>query len=199
MVIVLDAVARSYPLIHPDWVFSRILGESLERITEEERRLLYVALTRAIETLVVITDGRDKSPFLEELEHRRPLSAIEWAEFPPVRSSTTCFVVKVGNQERRGVAPTLAIKDLLQAAGYQWGATGWRGWEKSFPAEGFSLEILKSEVWAAAADGLEIRVFDDTETLATHYLIDKGKWRCLYDELDALCASKAELSQPVGV
>jgi DNA helicase-4 len=28
MVIVLDAVTRSYPLIHPDWAFSRILGDS---------------------------------------------------------------------------------------------------------------------------------------------------------------------------
>jgi DNA helicase IV len=68
MVIVLDAVARSYPLIHPDWAFSRILGDSPEKIAKEERRLLYVALTRAVDTLVIITDGRSKSPFLEELE-----------------------------------------------------------------------------------------------------------------------------------
>jgi DNA helicase IV len=72
MVIVLDAVARSYPLIHPDWAFSRVLGDSPEKITKEERRLFYVALTRAIEKLVIITDGRSKSPFLEELERRHP-------------------------------------------------------------------------------------------------------------------------------
>ncbi len=51
MVIVLDAIARSYPLIHPDWAFTRVLGDSPEKITREERRLLYVALTRAIEKL----------------------------------------------------------------------------------------------------------------------------------------------------
>jgi DNA helicase-4 len=68
MVIVLDLVARSYPLIHPDWAFSRILGDSPQKITEEERRLLYVALTRAVDTLVVFTEGRGKSPFLDELE-----------------------------------------------------------------------------------------------------------------------------------
>ena len=56
MVIVLDAVARSYPLIHPDWIFSRIIGDSPEKIIEEERRLFYVALTRAVERLVIITD-----------------------------------------------------------------------------------------------------------------------------------------------
>lgn len=55
-VIVMDAVARSYPLIHPDWVFSRVLGDSLEKIICEERRLLYVAMTRAAEKLVITTD-----------------------------------------------------------------------------------------------------------------------------------------------
>lgn len=52
----MDAVARSYPLIHPDWVFSRVLGDSLEKIICEERRLLYVAMTRAAEKLVITTD-----------------------------------------------------------------------------------------------------------------------------------------------
>ena len=38
-VIILDAVGRSYPLIHPDWVFTRILGDSVEDIIDEEMRL----------------------------------------------------------------------------------------------------------------------------------------------------------------
>ena len=181
MVIVLDAVARSYPLIHPDWAFSRILGDSLEKITKEERRLLYVTLTRAVDTLVIITEGRSKSPFLEELERKQPLSAINWANYPPIRGLTTRLVVKVGNQERRGGGPTFAIKDLLKAAGYEWQSTGWPGWAKSFPAEGFNLEALKSEVWAEPADGIELRIFDDTETLTSRFLINEGNWNCVVD------------------
>lgn len=183
MVIVLDAVARSYPLIHPDWIFSRILGDSLEKIVEEERRLLYVALTRAADTLVIVTDGRNKSPFLVELERQMPLVAIDWGEYPPARAMTTRLVVKIGNQERRGGAPTFAIKDLLQASGYQWHSGGRPGWAKSFSAGGFRPETLKSEVWSEAADGIDVRIFDDTETLVARFLIDDGKWSCVMDYL----------------
>lgn len=187
MVIVLDAVARSYPLIHPDWAFSRILGDSPEKIAEEEKRLFYVALTRAVDTLVVVTDGRSKSPFLEELERTRSLASINWADFPPVRGLATRLVVKIGNQEQRGGAPTFAIKDFLKASGYQWQSNGWPGWAKSFPADGFKIETLKSEVWAEPADGIEIRIFDDTEALIARFTIDVGNWNCLKDELDTLC------------
>src|SRR3989338_10460235 len=157
MVIVLDAVARSYPLIHPDWAFSRILGDSPEKIAEEEKRLFYVALTRAVDTLVVVTDGRSKSPFLEELERTRSLASINWADFPPVRGLATRLVVKIGNQEQRGGAPTFAIKDFLKASGYQWQSNGWPGWANIFPADGFKIETLKSEVWAEPADGIDIQ------------------------------------------
>lgn len=195
MVIVLDAVASSYPLIHPNWVFSRILGDSLDKIIKEERRLLYVALTRAVEKLVIITDGRSKSPFLEELERRQPPSALNWAEYSPVRGTTTRLLVKVGNQDRPGVAPTSAIKHLLKATGYQWRSTGWCAWTKSFPAEGFSIETIKAEVWTRPADGIEVRVFNDTDTLAAHFLIDDGNWHCLVDRLEAPCAAKEEPSR----
>ena len=183
MVIVLDAVARSYPFIHPDWVFSRILGDSLEKIAAEERRLLYVALARAADTLVIVTDGRNKSPFLEELERQMPLAAIDWAEYPPAKGMTTRLVVKIGNQERRGGVPTFAIKDLLQASGYQWQSSGWLGWAKSFPADGFRPETLKSEVWSKPADGVDVRIFDDTEALVARFLISDGKWNCVMDNL----------------
>ena len=199
MVIVLDAVARSYPLIHPDWAFSRILGDSAEKITEEERRLFYVALTRAVDTLVVVTERQSKSPFLEELENAMPLTAINWADYPPVRGLTTRLVVKIGNQERRGGEPTFAVKDLLKASGYQWQSNGGPGWTKSFPAEGFRIETLKSEVWAEPADGIEIRIFDDTDMLVGQFLIDDGNWNCVVDNLLTVCApSNVEKNSGLG-
>ena len=180
MVIVLDAVARRYPLIHPNWVFSRILGDSPEKIVEEERRIFYVALTRAVDTLVVVTEEGSKSPFLEELENTKPLTAIKWADYPPVRGLATHLVVIVGNQERRGSAPTIDVKDPLRASGYGYQKQSNFGpvWEKSFPVEGFRIETLKSEVWAKPADGIVIRIFDYTETLVGQYLIDDGNWNC---------------------
>ncbi|MBT6851621.1 MAG: DEAD/DEAH box helicase, partial [Opitutae bacterium] len=67
MVVVLDAKAKSYPLIHSDAVFNRVLGDSPEKTIEEDRRLFHVAMTRAEEKLVIFTDGRETSPFLEDL------------------------------------------------------------------------------------------------------------------------------------
>jgi DNA helicase-4 len=54
-VIVLDALDRSYPLIHPTWVFLRVFGDTIEALEEEERRLFYVATTRAAGSLAIVT------------------------------------------------------------------------------------------------------------------------------------------------
>ncbi|RMH39385.1 MAG: ATP-dependent helicase [Gammaproteobacteria bacterium] len=67
VVIILDAIQRSYPLIHPDWIFTRVLGDHPEKIVDEERRLFYVALTRAVDTLIVITEKGSESLFLNEM------------------------------------------------------------------------------------------------------------------------------------
>ena len=160
---------------------------------EEERRLLYVALTRAVSTLVVVTEGRRKSPFLKELERKKPLAAIDWSAYPPIGNfATHRLVVKVGNQERRGGASTVAIKDFLKASGYEWRSSGWQCWEKSFPAEGFSTETLKSEVWSEPADGVDVRIFDGTEALVAQFLINGGTWICVIDKLKTLCAPREQ-------
>src|SRR5699024_4477064 len=61
-VIVLDALAGEYPLIHPSWVFLRVFGHSPEVIEAEERRLFYVAMTRASRSLALVTDANRPSP-----------------------------------------------------------------------------------------------------------------------------------------
>lgn len=71
VVIVLDAVPRCYPSLHPNLIFTRVFGDSIEQVIEEERRLFYVALTRAVEHLFIITETNNQSPFLEELSSRK--------------------------------------------------------------------------------------------------------------------------------
>ncbi len=176
VVIVLDAIARSYPFLHPDWIFSRVLGESPQKIEEEQRRLFYVALTRAKERLVVVTERGGNSPFLDDIQHTVTLPDINWDTLPPVAGRTSRLVVKVGNQELRGSAPTFAVRELLEAEGYRWETTPWKAWAKSIAAAGFSVEVLKAEMWAATADGIEVRVLDDRDTLVTRYVINGGQW-----------------------
>lgn len=182
VVIVLDAVARSYPLIHPDWVFSRIFGDSPAKINQEERRLLYVALTRAIDTLIIVTDGRSKSPFLEEIECQQTLGSLDWANYPPVRSLTDRrLIVQVKNATRRvWDGGTFAIKDRLQAKRYTWDCVR-ETWEKSFPEESFSLSVVQGEVWADSADGIDVTILDDTQTELAMYTVSFGVWTCRFD------------------
>ena len=209
MVIVLDLVQKSYPLIHPDWQFTRILGNSLDNIVEEERRLLYVALTRAEEDLFIFTENRKKSPFLDDLEHTANFAPINWKLFPPLQEamghpvrvsarsqafsplqrSKDRLTVGIGSQEGTGGSPTYAIKDLLKASGYQWQSTGWRSWTKTMPSARFSAEILKSEVWSASADGIDVRIFDATDKLVAQFLVDDGNWRCVLNNLKIPSAS----------
>lgn len=189
MVIILDLVQRSYPLIHPDWQFTRILGNSLENIVEEERRLLYVALTRAEEDLFIFTENRNKSPFLDDLERTANFASINWEFFPPLQGATDRLMVSIGSQEGTGGSPTYAIKDLLKASGYQWQSTGWRSWTKTMPSARFSAEILKSEVWSASADGIDVRIFDASDKLVAQFLVDDGNWRCVLNNLKIPSAS----------
>ena len=65
-VIVWDADANRYPFVHPFWFYMRIFGDTLEDILAEEKRLLYVAITRAEQKLYILFDS-EMSPFLKNI------------------------------------------------------------------------------------------------------------------------------------
>lgn len=139
---------------------------------------------------MIITDGRSKSPFLEELERRQPLSAIDWADYPPLGAAANRrLVVRVkGNNPQAG---TYAVRDLLKATRYSFHSIK-KCWEKSFPVVGFSIDAIKAEVWTKQADGIEVRIFDDNDMLVACFLIGAGDWHCVVDQLETLCAAKTE-------
>jgi DNA helicase-4 len=91
---------------------------SLERGSNEERRLFYVALTRAVEHLFILTEASNLSPFLEELSSRKKIPSLNWSDYPPLVGATQRITVKVGNQDGRGANGTYTIRDLLKAEGH---------------------------------------------------------------------------------
>ena len=182
-VIILDAVGRSYPLIHPDWVFTRALGDHVEKIIDEEKRLFYVALTRAVNTLIVLSESGNFSPFLESLLEKIPISTLEWAQYPPLKELQSRVTVKVGNREGEGVGPAFKIKDQLKAEGYQWTSTGWKSWRRTYAAEGFSVKgLYESSTWMSAANGIEVRVYDDYDALVERCWVHDGRYRSVMDK-----------------
>jgi DNA helicase-4 len=175
IVVVLDAVVRSYPLLHPDLVFTRILGDSLDRAVDEERRLFYVALTRAAESLFIVTANNDLSPFLEGLSN--DVQGLEWSDYPPLSGPVKHITVRVGNLSGKGGRTTYAIKDLLKADGYQWSTSGWHAWVRTYPTDGFSIDKLLSDaLWAGQGDGLDVRFYDDLDKMLAVYRVVAGKW-----------------------
>jgi len=48
------------------------------------------------------------------------------------------MTVRVGNQKGYGGRPTINIRDLLKAEGYNWTASGWQAWYRTYPANGLA-------------------------------------------------------------
>ena len=70
IVIILQACNGMFPLIHPDNHLFEIFGYTIKDTFDEERRLFYVAITRAKEKLYILTERDRESDFLDALEER---------------------------------------------------------------------------------------------------------------------------------
>lgn len=184
MVIITDAICGSYPLINPQWVFFRIFGDSIDKIVQEERRLFYVAIIRAIDKLLFITDdGRPASDFLKSILEKNNIKKIDWNNFSPLLSNVRAIEVRIGNQPGKGSVPTLSIIEYLKASGYRWQTTGWNAWVKTFLLKNFTVDQIQKEIWSKAADGVEVRIYDDGAELLSIFTVDNGIWTVIKNEI----------------
>lgn len=183
VVIVLDAFEKSYPWLHPNWVFARILGESVEAIFDESRRLFYVALTRAREAVFVITKSGRESPFVKDIGNSSWLRDIDWAKYP-APSGHEWLTIKVGGTYE-------SIRDLipsLKADGFLYhdllGAGGTRSWDKSYKLSESAGEKLLQSPWMLdilgnpAFDGIYMDGFDGSGEFVFHYVVHQGELIC---------------------
>ena len=177
VVILLDAVPHCFPLLHSELIFTRIFGDNLETVTAEERRLFYVALTRAVEDLFILTETGDVSPFLEDLKKNMRLPTLKWSDYLLLAGETKYFSIRVGNQYGRGSKPTMTIRDLLKADGYGWDKES-KTWYILHPVQGFSVkDFADRSSWSDSAVGIEVRFCDDVDNEVAIYNVDHGKWQ----------------------
>lgn len=109
-IILWDADRSSYPLIHPGWIYLQPFGTTLESVTAEERRLLYVAITRAETSLYLMYSG-SLSPFFGDT-----LEALK-GNFPPAQDVTAglrenAAILRVRNGHD--------VKEELKVIGFRW-------------------------------------------------------------------------------
>ena len=176
VVVILDAVASRFPMIHPDWVWGRVFGDDLPDIIEEEKRLFYVAVTRPREKLIIITDGTDESPFLGSLRQVHDVERLDWANYAPPPSSEDMIVVSVRSQPGLGSSPTFKLRTFLKSAGYKWRRER-ESWVMVMSRSDFDENELRRADWVGHADGALVQVTNSAEQVIAEFAIDKGNWR----------------------
>ena len=83
-VVLLDGGPNMFPLVHPNWIFSRIFGANIPDIERDEQNLLYVAITRAAtETWVLLPQG-EASQFLPPTSSVDGFTHGDWSVVPPL-------------------------------------------------------------------------------------------------------------------
>lgn len=86
-VIVLDVTLGAIPLVHPDNALLNIFGVTSQSVLDDERRLFYVAITRAKDRLFLLTERGNESPFLRWINERGAAAAecvevTDWSHVP---------------------------------------------------------------------------------------------------------------------
>ncbi len=161
VVIVLDAVERRYPLIHQNWIFLHIFGESIPNIEAAEKRLFYVAITRPEETLLIITEKNQISPYIKDIEKLSSIKRIDWKNYPPPPSlSSTSEQIEVR------VKSAFNVKEHLKKLDYKYNSSD-KSWSRTFPKEGFIFENLLQQNWVN--ETVEISVYSETQNLIHEY------------------------------
>jgi DNA helicase IV len=181
-VIVIDALDRSYPLIHSHWIFLRLFGSSVNQIVAEEMRLFYVALTRAEKSLTIITESNRQSKFLSNVESGLSKTTIGGktygrAETKSASSVSDLFGPLSGQLDWDSLTPIASqgapkleirvrnaydIKDNLIRQGFKWENKG-KYWHKTIQQEKFEIGAILNQEWAKESNA-EIMVFSETGT-----------------------------------
>jgi DNA helicase-4 len=135
-------LADNYPLVHPHRVISEIFGDTEAKVLEDERKLLYVGVTRAKTTLYLLTGvKRRRNPLEAELR----LSSGHWGNYPPVGEH-------INVSEKLLIAlsgwGTNEIKSPLLSAKFKWRPKPLNRWERIESEEKDPAAVL-SQVMSA--------------------------------------------------
>ena len=168
-------LADNFPLLHPHRVIYEVFGDTEAAIKEDERRLLYVGITRAKQTLYFLTGIKERS---DGLEKSLILESGSWTQFPAVgthiESSDKRMIILQG-------WATNSFKEHLKAASFKYSGPPLRRWERilmspELPEEAIAKILTAS--WFPASpleDDLTIQVLDSGDNVLTEQVIRSGK------------------------
>lgn len=155
-IVILDAVANHYPLVHPHWIFGQLFDDTLESITAAELRLFYVAVSRARERLIICTQDSKRSPFLELIQAVCHFPTLDVNILPPIAPETS-------NRHEVRVFSSHEVRDQLKLDGFKYVAhTDWdrRHWSRVMPREEVTVDWIAKAPWNNGR--VRIEVYDYT-------------------------------------
>ena len=163
----------------------------------EERRLLYVASTRAIAKLIVLTDQKEVTPFLNLQTSKELIQEIEWENLQGPISVTKQVLVLVGKSTQSQGDGTFPLRDLLKSSGYEYIPGVWSHWRKAYVASNFSIVELREELWAQndvsiKKSGIEVRLVVSPNVEFARFSITGDEWTPTINKFDLLQAALEE-------
>lgn len=99
-VIVLECVCGQFPKVHADNQLFRLFGVSPEDVLAEERRLFYVAATRAEYRIAFLTETKSESPYLGALKARRSAGRPNDAPLPELSEGVRALEAQLRSIDR---------------------------------------------------------------------------------------------------
>jgi DNA helicase-4 len=154
-VVLADAEDTSYPLVHPLSVLFRIFGDTPLTLEAAERRLFYVAATRATQDIYLVAPASKLTPFVPRLA----LATLHWNDYP----SPTCGdpnVVEIW------VEDALSIHKMLKRLEFNYQPETRRWWIER-PREGTDVDQLRHTLGFTKGRRVEVR---DTDGHLLHEL-----------------------------
>lgn len=171
-VILLDVTQRNYPLIHPTWTLFQVFGDTVQTLTEAERRLFYVGVSRAHVHLDVVTANRDPSEFWGAARGSTRVIQGEWDSLSEVRlgSSDGRVEVRVYNSS---VDDFDKSRDLLKRDRFRYRGGAATYWWRLIPEGEIDNNVLLEAPWAQQP-GVRIEVWRDAR-LDFHHRVPGGR------------------------
>ena len=164
--ILIDAVDGRFPFIHPNWFFEELFGQSIPNIIAEERRLFYVAMTRAVSELYLLTDLMNLSPFIKDLLSKDDhINIVNWHKYPPNVTGNDLYVLSVSE--------AYEVREMLKRDGFKWNPSD-KAWEKTVNT--LDISQYKNASWSKNGSFLKVELVDSRDHIQKSYSIHSGEW-----------------------
>lgn len=158
-VILVDVTQRNYPLIHPTWTLFQVFGDTIQTLSQAERRLFYVGVSRPHVHLDVVTTNRDPSEFWTEARGSNAVIQGAWESLPEVRlpGGDGHVEIRVYNSS---VEDFDKSKELLMQGRFRFRGGTAKYWWRLVPADTWDDAALLRAPWAQHP-GVRIEAWSD--------------------------------------